>query len=108
MLSPSQFTIHLLREEDRIPALTLLINSFFRDEPLAKCLEIEHPIDFAKNVINDALNDQCSFVVHDIETKQLIGVCLNEIKYENHHDLINETNEKVNFILKFWIKFSYF
>jgi ribosomal protein S18 acetylase RimI-like enzyme len=89
-----------MREEDRIPALTLLINSFFHDEPLAKYLQLGEPTDFAKNVINDALNDQCSFVAYDIQTNQLIGLCLNEIKYkdDNHH-IINQSNEKLYFIL---------
>jgi ribosomal protein S18 acetylase RimI-like enzyme len=91
--------MHLMREEDRIPALTLLLNSFFRDEPLAKCLEVGEPIDFAKNVINDALTDQCSFVAYDIQTHQLVGICLNEIKYKDDQHIINESNEKINFIL---------
>jgi len=99
MLSSSQFNIHLMREEDRIPALTLLINSFFHDEPLAKCLELEEPIDYAKNIINDALNDQCSFVAYDIQTNQLIGICLNEIKSKDNKNIINESNEKLYFIL---------
>ncbi len=99
MLSSSRFDMHLMREEDRIPALTLLLNSFFRDEPLAKCLEVGEPIDFAKNVINDALTDQCSFVAYDIQTHQLVGICLNEIKYKDDQHIINESNEKINFIL---------
>jgi ribosomal protein S18 acetylase RimI-like enzyme len=99
MLSSSQFNIHLMREEDRIPALTLLINSFFHDEPLAKCLELEEPIDYAKNIINDALNDQCSFVAYDIQTNQLIGICLNEIKSKDNKNIINQSNEKLYFIL---------
>ncbi len=99
MLSLSRFNVHLMREEDRIPALTLLINSFFRDEPLAKCLELGEPIDFAKNVINDSLNDQCSFVAYDIQTNQLVGICLNELKYEDDKHTINESNEKLYFIL---------
>jgi N-acetylglutamate synthase-like GNAT family acetyltransferase len=86
-------------EEDRNKVLSLLLNSFFVDEPLAKYLQLDKPIDFAIKLINDAINDQCSFVVYDIQTKELIGICLNEIKYENDIHLINETNEKVNFIL---------
>lgn len=99
MLSSSRFNIHLMVEEDRIPALTLLKNSFFRDEPLAKYLELDEPKDFAINVVNDAINEQCSFVVYDIETNELIGICLNEIKCKNNEYLINETNEKLYFIL---------
>jgi N-acetylglutamate synthase-like GNAT family acetyltransferase len=99
MLSSSRFTVHLMREEDRIPALTLLINSFFRDEPLAKCLELGEPMDFAKNVINGAVNDQCSFVAYDIQTNQLVGICLNEVKYKEDKSAIDESNEKIYFIL---------
>ncbi|CAF0726539.1 unnamed protein product [Adineta steineri] len=99
MLSSSRFNIHVLREEDRIPALTLLINSFFHDEPLAKCVELEEPLDFAKTIINDAINNQCSFVAYDIQTNQLIGICLNEIKSKDDRYIINETNEKLSFIL---------
>lgn len=65
MLSPSRFDIHLMREEDRNAALALLMKSFFHDEPLAKYLELREPMDFAKSVINDAVNDQCSFVAYD-------------------------------------------
>ena len=99
MLSPSKFDIHLMREVDRDSALALLIKSFFHDEPLAKYLQLGEPIDFAKNVINDAINDQCSFVAYDIQTKQLVGVCLNEIRYQNDTSDINESNEKLSYIL---------
>ncbi|CAF0869717.1 unnamed protein product [Rotaria sordida] len=90
-----------MREKNRNEVLSLLINSFFQDEPLAKCLQLEEPIDFAKSIINNALHDQCSFVVYDIQTKQLIGICLNEIKFQDNKYIINETNEKIYFILKF-------
>ncbi|CAF0938016.1 unnamed protein product [Rotaria sordida] len=90
-----------MREKNRNEVLSLLINSFFQDEPLAKCLQLEEPIDFAKSIINNALHDQCSFVVYDIQTKQLIGICLNEIKFQDNKYIINETNEKIYFILNF-------
>ncbi|CAF0862820.1 unnamed protein product [Rotaria sordida] len=99
MLPSSRFNVHLMCEEDRIPVLTLLTNSFFRDEPLAKYLQLGEPMDFAKNVINDALKDKCSFVAYDIKTNQLAGVCLNEVKYKNDTNTINESNEKLHFIL---------
>lgn len=101
MSSSSEFTIDLMREENRDDVLSLLLNSFFQDEPLAKCLELDQPIDFAKTIINDALHDQCSFVVYHIQTKQLIGVCINEIKFQHDLHTIDETNEKINFILQF-------
>ncbi|CAF0723814.1 unnamed protein product [Adineta steineri] len=101
MSSSSRFHIRLMREEDRNEVLSLLLNSFFQDEPLAKCLELNQPIDFAKNVINDALQDKCSFVAYDMQTEQLVGVCLNEIKFVDDKHIINEPNEKIYFILHF-------
>ncbi|CAF3913470.1 unnamed protein product, partial [Adineta steineri] len=68
------------------------------EEPLAKCLELNEPIDFIKNIIKDALQDQCSFVVYDMQTEQLVGVCLNEIKFVDDQHIINEKNY---FILHF-------
>lgn len=88
-----------MREEDRDSALGLLTKSFFRDEPLAKYLQLDEPIDFAKNVIYDAINDQCSFVAYDIQTNELVGLCLNEIRYKNDTHDINESNEKLSYIL---------
>jgi len=88
-------------ENDREKVLNLLLNSFFQDEPLAKHLELGKPIDFAESIFNDALKDQCSFVVYDNQTKELIGICINEIQYENDQHIINETNENILFILQF-------
>ncbi|CAF1151252.1 unnamed protein product [Rotaria sp. Silwood1] len=99
MMPSSRFNIHLMTEDDRIPVLNLLTKSFFHEEPLAKCLQLGEPMDFANNVINDTLKDQCSFVGYDIQTNQLAGVCLNKVKYKNDTNTIHEPNEKLNFIL---------
>jgi ribosomal protein S18 acetylase RimI-like enzyme len=88
-------------ENDRENVLSLLLNSFFQDEPLAKHLQLGKPIDFAERIFNDALKDQCSFVVYDNQTKELIAICLNEIQYEHNQHIINETNENILFILQF-------
>jgi hypothetical protein len=64
-------------ENDRANVLSLLLNSFFQDEPLAKHLQLGKPIEFAENIFNDALKDQCSFVVYDNQTKDLVAICLN-------------------------------
>jgi N-acetylglutamate synthase-like GNAT family acetyltransferase len=101
MSSSSTFSIRLMGEEDRDAVLSLLLNSFFRDEPLAKCLELGEPIEFAKNIINDVLHDQCSFVAYHIQTKELVGICLNEMKLKDDKHIINESNEKIDFILHF-------
>jgi len=99
MSSKTRFDIHLMQEEDRLPALTLLKSSFFHDEPLARYLELGEPADFAENVINDSINDRCSFVAYDTETNQFAGLCLNEIKFKNVQYLNTESNEKLYFIL---------
>ncbi|UJR24588.1 hypothetical protein I4U23_005963 [Adineta vaga] len=95
----SQFHIRLICEENRHEVISLLLNSFFQDEPLALCLQLDEPIDFARNLFNNALHDQCSFVVYDNQTERLVGICLNEIKFKNDKEIINEPNEKISFIL---------
>ena len=98
----SRFRIDLMCEKDRNNVLNLLLNSFFEEEPLAKHLQLNKPIQFAENLFNDALKDQCSFVVYDIQTNELIGISLNEIQTENNNEeIINHTNEKIYFILHF-------
>lgn len=73
----SRFSIDRMSENDREKVLGLLLNSFFQDEPLAKQLQLGKPIEFAENIFNDALKDQCSFVVYDHQTKDLVAICLN-------------------------------
>ena len=90
-----------MQEEDRNEVLSLLMNSFFQKESSAKCLQLNDPLDFAKNLINDTLYDRCSFVVDDLQTNKLVGVCLNEIKYHDDKSIINKSNGKLNFILQF-------
>jgi ribosomal protein S18 acetylase RimI-like enzyme len=88
-------------EVHRIETVSLLMSSFFRDEPLAKCLQLGEPIDFAQRVIDDALRDQCSFVAFNTQTNQLTGVCLNQVKHRNgvEHST-NEWEEKLDYILR--------
>lgn len=95
----SRFRINQLREQDRHDVIHLLLNSFFKDEPIAKYLQLNKPIEFAEKIFNDSLKEQCSFVIHDNQTNDLIGMCLNELVDENHDEIINENNEKISFIL---------
>jgi ribosomal protein S18 acetylase RimI-like enzyme len=101
MSSQRPFHVSLLREEHRIQTISLLMKSFFRDEPLAKYLRLGEPRDFAERVVDDALRDQCSFVALYTQPNQLVGVCLSEIKHKNEvaHSK-NEWEEKVDYILR--------
>ena len=58
-------------------------------------------MDFTENIFNDALNDRCSFVAYDIQSNQVVGVWLNEIRPKDDTHIINEPNEKLDFILQF-------
>ena len=96
----STFRIEQMCENDRNDVLNLLLNSFFKDEPLAKYLQLNKPIEFAENIFNNSLKENCSFVIHDNQTNRLIGLCLNEIVHENHEEILNEKDEKIFFILQ--------
>ena len=88
-----------MRPEDTCGVRSLLMDSFFVDEPLAACLQLGQPSEFADIVIADALRDQCSFVVYDRLSNELVGVSLNEIRRRDDNPAIDESNEKLHFIL---------
>jgi ribosomal protein S18 acetylase RimI-like enzyme len=100
-----------MNNEHREQVFDLVIDTFFRDEPLNKCLAFEipnEPIEFTELVVSLALRDQCSFVAIDIQTHKVIGVILNIIKHQipsptiDLHDQFNVNNfqsEKLRYIL---------
>lgn len=101
MSTSSQYEIRALRAEDYDQVLSLLMNSFFRDEPLVKCLQATENLQFAKNIIESCIKDQCSFVVYDTETNQIVGTCLNEVCHRSVREQeVNEPDEKLRLILQ--------
>jgi ribosomal protein S18 acetylase RimI-like enzyme len=105
---PPQIDLCIMRTEHREKVLELVTDTFFRDEPLNKCLvfDIPHePAEFAELVISIALEDQCSFVAIDTQTQKIIGVILNLIKHRltlndvDKFDINNFQSEKLRFIL---------
>lgn len=101
MSTPSKYEIRPLCAEDYDQVVFLLNNSFFRDEPLAKCLQVTETLQFAKNTVEVCIKQQCSFVAWDTETNQIIGACLNEVCHRSVREQeVNEPNEQVRFILQ--------
>ncbi|CAF1299352.1 unnamed protein product [Adineta steineri] len=110
-LKPPQINLCIMNDEHREQVFDLVIDSFFRDEPLNKCLgfEIPHePTEFTELILSIALQDQCSFVAIDVQTEKVIGVILNIIKdqiplttNDNRNELIidNFQSEKLRYIL---------
>jgi ribosomal protein S18 acetylase RimI-like enzyme len=98
MPSSSKFEIRLMDKNDYNQVLSLLTNSFFQDEPIVRYLQVTETLECAKNIIKDALHDQCSFVAYDITTNEIVGICINEIIHKNAKLEIIESNEKLRFI----------
>ncbi|CAF0721561.1 unnamed protein product [Rotaria sp. Silwood1] len=110
-LEPPQIDLCLLNNEHRKQVFDLVVDTFFRDEPLNKCLafEIPHePIEFTELILSLALQDQCSFVAIDVQTQKVIGVILNIIKHnlsstitdnQDKFDINNFQSEKLRYIL---------
>lgn len=105
---PPQIDFCVMNEQHREKVFELVIETFFRDEPLNQCLAFDLPheaIEFAEVVISTALEDQCSFVAIDNQTQQIIGVVLNVIKRRSplsntdKFDIKNFQSEKLRFIL---------
>lgn len=97
-----------MNNQHREKVFELVIETFFRDEPLNQCLAFDLPheaSEFAEVVISTALEDQCSFVAIDNQTQQIIGVVLNVIKRRypesktDKFDRKNFQSEKLRFIL---------
>ena len=96
------FCLMTVEHEEKV--FQLVIDTFFRDEPLNKCLAFNLPDEaeeFARVIISNALRDQCSFVAIDVQTQQIIGVALNVIKHRqlNQSNQNNFQSEKLRFIL---------
>jgi ribosomal protein S18 acetylase RimI-like enzyme len=107
-LEPPQIDLCIMTNEHREQVFNLVIETFFRDEPLNKCLAFEipnEPNQFAELVVSLALQDQCSFVAIDIQTQKVIGVIINVIKHKLSSSTIdkfqvnNFQSEKVRYIL---------
>jgi ribosomal protein S18 acetylase RimI-like enzyme len=108
---PPPIDLCVMNHEHREKVFELVINTFFRDEPLNKCLAFDLPneaAEFAELVLTIALEDQCSFVVIDKQTQQIIGVILNLIKHrlplttidnQDQFDINKFQSEKLRFIL---------
>jgi hypothetical protein len=108
-LEPPQVDLCIMNNEHRDQVFDLITDTFFRDEPLNKCLafEIPHePIEFTELIVSLALQDQCSFVAIDVQTHKIIGVILNIIKHHlpstDDEDKLHTNNfqsEKLRYIL---------
>ncbi|UJR22786.1 hypothetical protein I4U23_025818 [Adineta vaga] len=103
---PPQIDFCVMKNEHREKVFELVLDTFFRDEPLNHCLAFDlptEPIEFAELVITIALEDQCSFVAIDVQTQKIIGVILNIIKSRSQNSdrfhVNNFQSEKLRFIL---------
>ena len=105
---PPQINFCRMTEEHREQVFALVIDTFFRDEPLNKCLAFDipnEPMEFTEMIVALAVQDQCSFVAIDNQTHKVIGVILNIIKNQSvlsNLDPFNVNNfqsEKLRYIL---------
>jgi ribosomal protein S18 acetylase RimI-like enzyme len=110
-MEPPQIDLCIMKAEHHDQVFDLVTDTFFRDEPLNKCLafDIPHePIEFTQLIVSLALQDQCSFVAVDVHTQKVIGVILNIIKHNlssptiddpDKFDINNFQSEKLRYIL---------
>ena len=89
----------------------LVVQTFFRDEPLNRCLAFDiptEPMEFTELILSLAAHDQCSFVAIDSSTEKIIGVILNVIKHRRpladreHQEKLDRNefqSEKLSYIL---------
>jgi ribosomal protein S18 acetylase RimI-like enzyme len=95
----------VMNETHRTDVFELVTGTFFRDEPLNRCLAFDlsyEPHEFAELIIAHALTDRCSFVAIDIQTQKVIGVILNRIQQRSSSckiDSIRFQSEKLRFVV---------
>ncbi|CAF0786689.1 unnamed protein product [Didymodactylos carnosus] len=102
-----QMDLSLMDKEHTDEVFSLISGSFFRDEPLNKCLCFElpdEPVEFTSLAIKTALQDKCSYVAIDTVTQKVVAVILNIIKSKNDEtnpwDVSQFKSEKLRYILK--------
>ncbi|CAF3330634.1 unnamed protein product, partial [Rotaria sp. Silwood2] len=95
-----------MKDVHRNEVSSLIIGSFFRDEPLNKRLSFvlpKDPTEFTNKSVDKALQDKCSYVAIDKNRQKIIGVSLNVI--ESKSDMASKVNspqfksEKLRYIL---------
>lgn len=100
---PPAIDFCLMTEEHRDQVFQLVTQTFFRDEPLNRTLAFDipdEPAEFAIDVLEQALKDQCSFVAIDVQTEKIIGVILNHIHDRSMIEKKLYQSEKLQFILR--------
>lgn len=102
-----EFEIRSMTNDDQEQVSDLIIETFFRDEPLNRCLKFDipdEPLDFTKTILSSSIRDQYSFVVVDKQRDKIIGVILNEIENRTDSEKNNCFNknqyesEKLNYV----------
>ena len=98
-LEPPAIELCLMNENHRDQVSDLVVDSFFRDEPLNKCLAFDiptEPIEFTELILSLALRDQCSFVAIDVQTQKVVGVILNIVKQRHSSSSADEPMDQLN------------
>ncbi|CAF2599056.1 unnamed protein product [Rotaria sp. Silwood2] len=101
----SEYTIDIvpLLPEHRQSVISLLMSSFFIQEPLNDVLKFDiphEPLSWTNHTIDDALRDQCSFVAIDTTTshKEIVGIILNGIADKAKEDKFVLESKNLKFI----------
>ncbi|CAF0975000.1 unnamed protein product [Rotaria sp. Silwood1] len=96
-----------MKDEHRNEVSSMIIESFFRDEPINKRLSFDlpkEPAEFTNMSVEKALQDKCSYVAIDISQQKVIGVSLNVIENMNDEvDIFDSSqfkSEKLRYVFK--------
>ncbi|CAF3940728.1 unnamed protein product [Rotaria sp. Silwood2] len=104
---PPRINLCLMKDEHRNEVSSLVIESFFRDEPLNRRLSFDlpkEPAEFTNMAVEKAFQDKCSYVAIDKNQQKVIGVSLNLIESKNNETNILDSSqfksEKLRYIFK--------
>ena len=92
-----------MRDDDQDQVVSLLTNSFFRDEPIARCLQLTDTLEFVTDTVKHCVQDGCSFVAYDTQTNRIVGACLNEIERRDPRQGSKKSYGGVDFIMELFV-----
>jgi GNAT superfamily N-acetyltransferase len=98
--SASKFDLRPMHKNDYDQVVSLLTSSFFRDEPITRCLQVTNTLEFTTRTVTHCLQEGCSFVAYDTQTNQVVAVCLNETERRDQQHEVDEPDEKLHFVFE--------
>lgn len=96
----SEYDIRLMQADDYDQVLSLLTNSYYPDEPLARCLQMTEGLKYSKAFLDDYIRAGYSFVASDKATNRIVATILNDVRDRNIEYKHVSVDEKSDYLFR--------